>query len=237
MGSLRTKETFMKNKSGVTQLTPFQNSVIYGTLLGDSYLYTKGNVQIEQGDVNKNYLDWLYQQLKSLTTGRGPKPVIRKRVDKHTGLVTVTSSHRFYTRNYFRDWKPVFYNEKGVKILPLDFSKRLDAIALAIWFLDDGGRSSGVDAGVFLTVDNYTLDEITRIQETLQEKFHITTQHYHAGKSSTGNPQRRLAISGSDYVEFFKLVSPIVTQIPSMAKKKLPDAFSKFEKTPVSHLL
>ena len=124
--------------------------------------------------------------------------MIRKRVDKQTGLVRLTSSHCFYTRNYFRDWKPIFYNEKGVKTLPLDFSERLDASQiwfpkfnkfgtghLAIWFLDDGGRSSGVNAGVFLTVDNYTLEEITRIQETLEEKFHITTQNYRAGESSS----------------------------------------------------
>ncbi len=64
------------------------------------------------------------------------------------------------------EWRPQFYHENGGKKLPENFEKCLDSTALAVWFLDDGGRSSGVKTGVFLTVNNYTQTEIERIQQT-----------------------------------------------------------------------
>lgn len=72
--------------------------------------------------------------------------------------------------------KSLLYDESKKKKLPKDFEKTLDTIALALWFLADGGRSSGVPSGVFFTVDSYSPDEITRIQETFFVNFGIQTQ-------------------------------------------------------------
>ena len=188
--------------------TSFQMSLLYGTLLGDSYLYTKGTIQIEQSEAHKEVVFWLYDQLKSLTTGKGPQVATRKRIHLKTGHITHTQSSRFDTRHLFREWKPVFYQEGvGLHGEPVDFSERLDAVALAIWFLDDGGRSSSVKTGVFLTVDSYTSFEITRIQETLENKFQIKTKKQKVRVSSSGNDQIGLAISGLDYLEFYRLGS------------------------------
>lgn len=203
--------------------TLFQKFLLYGSLLGDASLYPKETIQIEQSHVHKEYLFWLFQKLKSLTTGKQPSLVTR--FDKRT--LRESRSYQFYTRSLFRKWRFLFYHEKKKK-LPKDFENNLDALALAIWFLDDGGRSSGIRSGAFLTVDSYTPDEITRIQETFLVNFGIQTQSYTSGTSKKGLVQKRLAISGSNYVTFYTLVSPLIKEIPSMAKKKLPD---------VSHLL
>ena len=122
--------------------------------------------------------------------------------------------------------RDLFFMMKKKKKLPKDFEKNLDAIALAIWFLDDGGRSSGVRSGVIFTVDSYTSDEITRIQETFFVNFRIQTQSYTSGTSKKGLVQKRLAISGSNYVTFYALVSPLIKKIPSMAEKKITRCFT-----------
>jgi len=89
----------------------------------------------------------------------------------------------------------VFYNEKGflrnqtfggVKILSKDFSHNFCATSLAIWFLDDGGRCSNIFQCVFLTVDNYTSDEIQQIQNKIRTQFNIETRLSQVGVSKKG---------------------------------------------------
>jgi hypothetical protein len=211
VGSLRKKEmtaTFRKPQN-------FQQSILYGALLGDAYLYPKkGIIQLEQSVEHQEYLFWLFKNLKSLTTGKSPSLVTR--LDKRNGKQT--QSLRFYTRALFHDWRPLFYTENGVKKLPENFSECLDATALAVWFLDDGGRSSGVKAGVFFTVDNYTENEIEIIQQTLHKLFGIRSQFHKSGTSRSGLIQKRLSITGDNYKVFYEIVSPLMSDIPSCKK-------------------
>jgi hypothetical protein len=203
----------------------FQHSILYGALLGDAYLYPrKGIIQLEQCVEHGEYLFWLFENLKSYTTGKSPSLV--KRLDKRNGKST--HSYRFYTRALFHHWRPYFYHENGVKKLPENFEECLDSTALAVWFLDDGGRSSGVQTGVFLTVDNYTQNEIEIIQHTLINGFHIHTRCHRSGKSKSGTIQKRLSITGDNYKRFVDTVSPLILQMieksifqNSMARKKL----------------
>ena len=196
----------------------FQHSILYGTLLGDSDLYPKkGIIQIEQCLQHQESLFWLFENLKSLTTGKIPSLVTR--LDKRTQ--TFTKSYRFYTKALFHEWRLLFYNEKGIKKLPHNFSESLDSVAFTIWFLDDGGKCSGVKKGVFLILDNYTLDEIEIIQHTFKVRFGIKTQLHWSGKSSQGLQQKRLTITGDDYSSFYEIVLPIISQIPTMENTKL----------------
>jgi hypothetical protein len=204
-------------------ITPYQKSILLGSLLGDAYLYSKGNIQLEQSKHHKEYLFWLFSQLKSLTTGESPS--LTTRFDKRNGREY--QSYRFYTRNFFCEWRTQFDEQHGMKILPLDFHNWLDSTSLGIWFLDDGGRSSSVKFGVFLPIDNYTLQDISRIQEAFFNLFGIETRLYSSGKTSKGLVQKRLVITGNNYKIFYKLVAPLVNEIPSMAAKKLPNPFLK----------
>ncbi len=196
----------------------FQHSILYGALLGDASFYPrKGILQLEQCAENGDYLFWLFENLKSLTTGKPPSLV--KRLDKRNGKETHSS--RFYTRALFHHWRPHFYHENGVKKLPENFEECLDSTALAVWFLDDGGRRSDVQTGVFLTVHNYTLNEIKSIQRTLFTRFDLETRYQRNGKSTSGTIQKRVAIPGDNYTRFVDSVSPVILQIPSMVGKKL----------------
>ena len=218
MGSLRKKEimSFLQKQQN-TSVSPYQCSLVYRTLLGDSYLTKRGNVQIQQSIEKKQYIMWLFNQLETLTTGNPPRLV--SNIDKRSN--TWTQSYRFYTKCLFKEWRPLFYNESGKKQLPNNFDKCLDELSIALWFLDDGSRYSGVKAGAYLTLDSYTLDEIQSIQHTFSTKFQITTHLYKAGITRKGLVQRRIIFKGKDYKTFYDLVYPIVSQIPSMCQKKL----------------
>lgn len=64
-----------------------QHSILYGALLGDASLYPKkGIIQLEQSVEHQEYLFWLFENLKSLTTGKPPALVTRK--DKRNGKQT-----------------------------------------------------------------------------------------------------------------------------------------------------
>ncbi len=118
----------------VGSLTQEQKSVINGTLLGDGYLRIMPKrknafLEINHSFSEKNYVDWLYQKLKSLA---GNPPKKRNGKGKRIAYRFFTRQHPELTRIYRK-----FYR-KGNKIIPnLD----LDPLMIAVWFMDDGSKS------------------------------------------------------------------------------------------------
>lgn len=118
MGSLRKIEINMAIKQSFNlTVSCFQKSIVFGTLLGDSYITKRGNIQIEQALEKKEYVMWLFYQLQSVTTGKNPSVVTR--IDKRS--LKITQSLRFYTKALFLEWRPLFYKQKSKKQLPLKF--------------------------------------------------------------------------------------------------------------------
>lgn len=212
-----TQPISQRKLKSIIQPTNYQKSILYGTVLGDTYITFRRNMQIEQALSKKQYVDWLFTQLKSLTTGKGPTVV--PRYDKRTKKYYF--GYRFYTQNLFREWRDLFYDDNKKKRLPHDFVERLDEIALAIWFLDDGCKCTNVKRGVFITLDSYSLQEIDCIQRTLLERFGIASQLGRSGESKSGNAQWRITIAHENYDKLLQIIGPIVYQIPSMVELKL----------------
>src|SRR3989344_6422190 len=82
-----------------------QVEILVGCLLGDAYLTKLGKIQIEQSDKQKEYVEWKYQELASISYPNPPKEVIR--YEKRD--TRITKSFRFWTRQYFRTWRDKFY--------------------------------------------------------------------------------------------------------------------------------
>lgn len=76
-----------------------------------------------------------------------------------------------------------------------------------------------MEVAVFLTVDNYSVSEIQRIQQVFVDKFNSQTTFQKAGKTSKGNPQYRLRIGVKVYSTFYNVVFPVISQIPDMMEK------------------
>ena len=98
-------------------------------------------------------------------------------------------------------------------------------MALTVWFLDDGGKSTGVRGGVFYILDNYTQYEIELFQHTFWARFHVKGYIHKSGRSRSGRVQKRLSITGKDYSTFYNILQPVLNCIPLpvlMSMKKFP---------------
>lgn len=112
-------------------------SILFGGLLGDAYAYPGGCIEFRQSSIHREYIEWLYANLKNITPKTGLK--LATQYDSRTGRTY--TSYRFYTYAQFRNLRTLFYPERK-KRLPKTFAHDIDETALAIWFLDDGARAS-----------------------------------------------------------------------------------------------
>lgn len=106
-------------------------------MLGDANITKQGNknafYRIERSAADREYLEWHFQEFRSLVVKNSPTYMIRVQVD--TGKIFRTAS--FYTRNLllltklYKLWYP---NAK--KIVPKKLE--LTPLIIAIWFCDDG---------------------------------------------------------------------------------------------------
>lgn len=124
----------MSMDNTVERLNQFQRSVIIGTLLGDGYLRIVPGRQNAFLEINhalsqREYVEWKYDVLRNVSADA---PKVRKGNGYRQAI-------RFHTRQSSEltelfNW---FYRNK-TKIIPPDIE--LDALSLAVWYMDDGSR-------------------------------------------------------------------------------------------------
>ena len=143
-------------------LTQFQKSLIIGTILGDGYLRIIPGRQNAFLEVNhsfsqKEYVDWKFKKLQNLCIS---PPKIRKGNKDRI-------AYRFYTKQYpeLTEFYNYFY-KNGKKIIPNDLN--LDAIALSVWFMDDGSKCS--DSDFYLNTQQFSREDQLKLLDYL-EKF------------------------------------------------------------------
>jgi hypothetical protein len=126
----------------IANLTPGARSVIVGCLLGDGYLTPNGSLQVEHCLAQAAYTFWKYEKLQTIA-GRQPKLV--ERHDRRTQ--TTYRSVRFYTKAVLKAFRDGFYQDRR-KIVPRFLGGILDPLAVAVWFMDDGGRGARTPRGL-----------------------------------------------------------------------------------------
>ena len=145
----------------VGSLTPFQESVVVGTLLGDGYLRIVPGRKNAFLEVNhswkaREYVDWKYDILKSICIS-GPKT--RKGKGKRIAYRFYTKQHQALSELYRK-----FYQSRE-KIIPSSF--KIDAVILGVWFMDDGGRSG--DSDYYLNTQKFSIKDQKRLIMCLNE--------------------------------------------------------------------
>lgn len=104
--------------------------------------------------------------MKALSENSTPK--IRTQKHIKTG--------RLYETIYIRS-KPIFLFERewlypnGIKEIPLDLPLKFDAEALAVWYMDDGGRNSIYGSGMVIDVSSYSWQDRNILQKMLFSLF------------------------------------------------------------------
>lgn len=192
---------FILNLSRQTQ------SLIIGTLLGDAYLYPNGTLQIEHQFKHAGYTFWKYEKLQSIA---GKPPIVIERYDVRTNKTY--RSMRFYTKAVLKNFRNDFYCGRK-KIIPNNIADLIDPFAMAVWFMDDGGRGARTPRGLVINASSYNKQEREKLQLVLAEKFGLNTSI-----RKTGNGFQ-IYIKAESFNIFVKLVSPYI--IPEM-QYKLP---------------
>lgn len=167
-----------------------EKQILIGSILGDAYIYTQGKIQFEQSDKQKEYLFWKFDELKNLAYGR---PSAVERIDKRTHRTY--RNYRFWLRQYFRQWRQIFYDGKK-KVFPERL--HLTPLSIAIWYMDDGCYSN---KNCILSTDSFSNESLRRIQSVLYTRFHVDTLI---------RPSKKLVIRAKDHEHFFDIIRPYV---------------------------
>ncbi len=151
-------------------LTSRQQEVLVGTLLGDGCLAKHGRFhrlfikhQIAQrslAELKRDVFgDFVTMQLNQFDQKLGD--------NRYPCVQFVT-----HTSPVFSKWHSTFYVGRR-KIVPTDLAELLTPMALAIWFMDDGGADY---AGLNLQTHNFELEETKRLGVILAERFSIQSR-------------------------------------------------------------
>ena len=187
-------------------LSNYQKSILVGTLLGDGSLYSDGwsknyRLQIAQGNDQKDYLLWKFNQFRNCCVS---EPSYQE-CNKSWRIRTI--SHK-----EFNHYAEMFYFENR-KIIPQNISEHLDSLAMAIWFMDDGAKGPH-NIGYILNTQSFTYVENEFLRSILINKFSLKSISIHKDKKWF-----RLYIRRDSENDFKNLINQYV--IPSMRYKLL----------------
>lgn len=199
VGSLEVPIILRARKRLVLELSQRQQEILIGCILGDAHISPLGKIRIEQSVKQRDYIEWKYQELSSISYAAQPREithVLHGNKEYHSIF--------FLLRQYFRAWRAIFYDGK-IKTFPQNL--RLTPLTLAVWYMDDGcftGTKS------LISTESFQGKYAENMQEAMLNQHGIETV---IGKNG------KLVIRQRSCAKFYSLIAPYI--VPSM-KYKLP---------------
>ena len=178
----------------VMNLSP--ETLVVGSLLGDGYLTPNGSLQIEHCLEQAAYTFWKYEKLQPIA---GQQPTLVERYDRRTRKTY--RSMRFYTKAVLKDFRNSFYQDRR-KIVPSNLGDFLDPLAVAVWFMDDGGRGARTPRGLVFNTSCFSADEQVVLTGVLLDSFGVVSSIHKHGKGF------QLYIKAESFSRFSELISP-----------------------------
>jgi ubiquinol-cytochrome c reductase cytochrome b subunit len=154
-------------------------SVIIGSILGDSNGEKHGQgtrFRLQQEQSNIEYLFWFHKFLVERGYCSSTKPKLLIRLGKG-GKIIYYYSIRTFTFTSF-NWIHELFYLNNVKIVPKNIDQFFTPLALAIWIMDDGSKSS---TGLKIATNSFTLQEIEFLCKVLNDKYKIEARPNSAG--------------------------------------------------------
>lgn len=187
--------------------------LLIGSLLGDGSFCSVGRhaknkcLSIAHSIEQKDYLEYKWNILNKYNL----VPRIRE-----TKIVNSRYTHELVECRVKTRLHPIFteirnscYDHDGNKRVIIDFVKDIDALGLAIWYMDDGYVTKN---SCILSTCSFTLEEQTLLSTLLLKKFHL---HFNVGKNDNS-----MYLQARDFPRFVDLIKEFV--IPSMQYKLVP---------------
>ena len=190
------------------ELSPDEESVLIGTLLGDGSLAMHGHharVFVKHKAAHRSLAEFKWVAFSRFTSMRLHEFDQRLRGKRYPCVQFVTRTHPVFTA-----WRRRFYLG-GHKIVPSDVSELLSPLAAAVWFMDDG---SADHTGVTLQTHSFRDVEVQRLRAALSERFDIV---------ATLRENKRhliLYIGKRELPKFAEIISPFL--LPDFEYKLVP---------------
>jgi recombination protein RecA len=201
----------------LNMLTNTQNQILYGAILGDSYVEIgqsvrrKARVRFDHAARERDYTEWKNRALAPYSTPLREVKVFDKRTGKYYKKVRFDT----LTLSIFNKFRKMFY-VGNTKIVPSNISRYLTSpLALAVWYLDDGGKRTDCKAYRIHT-NCYSLPEVKLLNEALKNNFGVSSTIHKQGKGFL----LYIGAKNGQANKFCELVKPVVSsRIPSMLHK------------------
>ncbi len=199
------------------RLSNAQNQILCGAILGDSCveagqsLKPKTRVRFEHAAQQRDYIEWKNRALAPYATAVREIGVF----DKRTGKCYKKVRFDTLTLPIFNRFRKIFYCGNK-KIVASNISHYLTSpLALAVWYLDDGGEKTDCKA-YRLHTNCYSLREVEVLKEALSRNFGITPAIHKQGKGFL----LYIGAKNGQANRFGEIVKPVVSsRIPSMLYK------------------
>ncbi len=203
------------------RLSARQRSIIVGTLLGDGHLETLNHgrtyrLKIEHSLKQREYVDWLYQELKPLVSAAPRMRIHSGVLPQGTKCEIALYGFSTYSLGALRFYGQQFYTDEKKKVIPRMLRKILTPLAIAIWYLDDGSFKSKRHRTFIIHTHGYTVPELKNAQEVLMQYGIETTLHRQVREAHT---YWRVYVLSESAERFAKLIARVVREIPSMQYK------------------
>lgn len=192
-------------------LTPIQEQVLIGKMLGDGTLQLPGtgSAAVSFGHNNPGYTEWTVRALGSLVT----QSVFETTSGYGSAMMRRTTASRWDIAALFTDW----LNDDGKKCVPLSLVERITPIALAFWYMDDGSLAhtdEQEDRALFATCAFDECDHLVLVEALRRYGIHAVVFH--------ADGYYRLRLNEEAAERLFLLIAPYV---PPAMQHKLPDRY------------
>lgn len=165
-----------KSKRDTYILSEYEESILIGTLLGDStirYVHNKckyPNLTFSHGEMQKEYFDWLANKFTKLKASTG---LYKSAYIRTNGKVAkrwiFTGKNMKCLIKYF----DIFY-KNGKKIIPIEFIKnKFNELSLYCLFMDDGSYDTSSNSFIINT-QCFSKDNLLEFCDFLKEKFNLS---------------------------------------------------------------
>lgn len=194
-------------------LSQEQKQVILGGLLGDAY-YNKQNkfIRFSQCKKQKEYLKWKYNIFYNQSTSKIYERIYKEGYVNFSFELNMSSHCKTILDEYLRRY---LYTNEGRKKISLKYLSDLDALGLAIWWMDDGSlcNSKGNRWGKLCT-ECFNYEEHILLQKYFKSKWGIDVKI-----TNEKNKYYFINFNAHALRKLIAIIYPYVAEIPTMFYK------------------
>lgn len=202
-----------------TKITKESRNLLIALLLGDGTIQSNNVFKIAHCEAQKDYLEWKVNKLKQFgIRNNGIKNYIKK-CGYNAGVPV------YYTQlniiPFIKILRRVFYRPAKI-IANRKLLNRLNAMGIAIWYMDDGcinirKDKTGRPMGFYIKIATcIPKKELQIIIDYFKEVWNINFYMFHEGNKKDSFS---LCCGTKEGLKFINIVKPYVSQIPSMIHK------------------